>query len=436
MSASPPSTETGPPAGDAELPALPLEASGTLGRYMLLLMADVGCRGLRFAADMVLVRYFSKEIIGQLSLSQTLAVQGMGLSTCGLDTAGTRAVAAGTVAPARMAATVVMLRLVLGMTAWGTVTGLALLVPKYHAIFQLTALYGLSIITGALTIGWVAQARDRMHVVALAAIATHLGYFGGVELTVRAGWPPMAVPLLLALSEGLTAAGLWGWLLVTCGPISRGLPRADALRFLRDSLPIGGASYLRILTIGSDVLLLGLFVGDADVGLYGTGFKLYSLGISLITLYLAVLLPQLASLATRDPTSVKTATNAALRRALLAATLATPLAMFLAENVLRLLFGDSFAAATRPVQILFLAWPAYLVAGHFRTALIALGRQRQDLRLVVVATLVHVAAKLCLIPWLGINGAAWGTLFGEILLMLLAWQSCNAISRYLSSNTS
>jgi O-antigen/teichoic acid export membrane protein len=436
LSALPPSTETDLPSGDAQQLASAVEARATWGRYLLLLFADVGCRGLRFVADIVLVRHFNPETIGQLNLSQSLAVQGMGLSTCGLDTAGTRAVAAGTVAPARMAATVVMLRLVLGMIAWGIVTGLALLVPKYHAIFQLTALYGLSIITGALTIGWVAQARNRMHVVALAAIATHLGYFGGVELTAHAGWPPVAVPLLLALSEGLTAAALWGWLLLTCGPMSGGLPRPDALRFLRDSLPIGGATYLRMLTIGSDVLLLGLFVGDAEVGLYSTGFKLYSLGISLIALYLTVLLPQLATVAAHDPRSVTAATNVALRRALLAAAVATPLAMFFAENVLQLLFGAPFAAAARPVQILFLAWPAHLIAGHFRTALLALGRQGQDLRLVVAAALAHVAAKLCLIPWLGINGAAWGTLAGEIVLMLLAWQSCNAISRHLSSHRS
>jgi O-antigen/teichoic acid export membrane protein len=390
------------------------------GRYALLLLSDIACRGLRFAADVILVRHFNPEIIGQLNLSQSLAVQGMALSTCGLDTAGTRAVAAGAVPPARMAATVAALRLVLGMLAWGTVAALTWLVPRYHGILQLTVLYGLSIITGALTIGWVAQARNRMHVVALAALATHVGYFSGVELTARAGWPPQAVPLLLALSEGLAAAALWAWLALTTGALSRAMPASESLHFLRDSLPIGGAAYLRTLTIGSDVLLLGLFVSETDVGLYSTGFKLYSLGLSLITLYLAVLLPQMSAQAARKPASLQPALNTALRRSLLAAAVGTPAAWFLTGFALRLLFGPPFAAATEAVQILFLALPAHLVAGHFRTALVAVGRQRQDLGIVGAATLAHVAAKLCLIPFLGINGAAWGTLFGEIALMLLA----------------
>ena len=47
-----------------------------------------------------------------------------------------------------------------------------------------------------------------MHVVGLAMLATNVCYLGGVELTTFAGWPPIAVPLLLALSEGLVALAL------------------------------------------------------------------------------------------------------------------------------------------------------------------------------------------------------------------------------------
>lgn len=419
----PPPPTSRPPPDDAEPALATFETKSTFGPYLLLLLADIACRGLRFLADIVLVRHFTREIIGQLNLAQSLAIQGIGLSTCGLDISGTRAIAAGAVPPARMAATVVVLRLILGMLAWGAVTGLALLVPKYREVLQLTVLYGLSIITGALTIGWVAQARHQMHVVALALLATNLGYFGGVELATGAGWPPFAVPLLLGLSEGLTALGLWIWLLLTGGPLTRGLPRHDALRFLRDSLAIGGANYLRLLTMGSDVLILGLFVNDAELGLYSTGFKLFALGTSLMTMYLSVLLPQLAARASRELAALKSALAASLRRSLPLAVLATAAALLFAGIALRLLFGAPFTAATSAVQILFLAWPAQLVAGHFRTALVAQGRQQRDLRLVGAAAVVHVIAKFVLIPWLGINGAACGTLAGEIFLMLLAWQA-------------
>jgi O-antigen/teichoic acid export membrane protein len=424
------SDPTSPPAPGASSgnppPSAPAAKSkSTFVPYLLLLFSDFACRGLRFLADIVLVRHFSREMIGQLNLGQSLAIQGIGLSTCGLDTAGTRAIAAGSVPPKQMAATVVVLRLILGMITWGAVVGLALLIPKYQAVFQFTVLYGLSIMTGALTIGWVPQAQNRMHVVALAMLATNVLYFGGVELTTHVGWPPSAVPLILAVSEGLTALALWIWLILRYGPLSRGMARPEALRFLRDSLPIGGAAYVRLLINSSDVLLLGLFVSDGDLGMYSTAFKLYALGTSVIIIYLGVLLPQLAAHAARDSAAVTPALQTSLRRTLLAATVVTPAAMFFATTALRLLFGAPFVAAGPALQILFLAWPALIASGHFRIALVAHGRQRQDLRLIAAAAFAHAISKICLIPWLGINGAACGTLASEVFLMIIAGQAWN-----------
>jgi O-antigen/teichoic acid export membrane protein len=113
-------------------------------------------------------------------------------------------------------------------------------------------------------------------------------------------------------------------------------------------------------------------------------------------------------------------------RALLAAVPITLGGLVLARAVLHLLFGGNFEEATTALQILILALPLHLAAGHFRTAFVALGRQRLDLRLVAIAAVVHVAAKLLLIPRLGITGAAWGTLVGEAALLVLAWNAGRA----------
>jgi hypothetical protein len=211
---------------------------------------------------MVLVNHFEAGVYGRLLRAQNLAIQAMGLSTCGLDTAGTRDAASGAVPAPTLAATIVMLRLGLGLIGWGALAALTLLIPQYSASFQLAVLYGLSIFSGALTLGWMAQGRGRFNVVGLATLSTHLGYFCGVELTTRANWPPLCIPLLLVLSESLAAAGLWIWALRTIGPAKHPLPLGAALKLLRDSLPIGLANYLRLLTIVSDVMLLGLFVTD------------------------------------------------------------------------------------------------------------------------------------------------------------------------------
>jgi O-antigen/teichoic acid export membrane protein len=424
-----------PPAdepGSSPVESLPSKgtagSAGLFGKYALLFVADIASRGLRFFADIVLVRHFGPAVFGQLNVAQSLAVQGMSVATCGLDTAGTRDVAATPPASHSIAATVVVLRLLLGVVAWACLAGLTWIIPQYRDSLELAVLYGMSMFTAALTLGWVAQARGWVNVVALSVLATNLMYFGGVQAVALFGWPPWSAPLVLIFGELLTATGLWLWIARKIGPVRRPLPAGRMLQFLRRSLPIGGANIMRGLVVGSDVLLLGLFVGKAQVGIYSGAFKLYSLGLSLIILYFTILLPHLAS-QVRDEPTLKTGLYSALTRALLAAIPITVAGIVLSRAVLHLLFGGNFEEATTALQILILALPLHLAAGHFRSAFVALGRQRLDLRLVALAAIVHVAVKLLLIPRLGITGAASGTFVGEAALFVLAWHAGRSVLR-------
>src|SRR5262249_23660320 len=95
-------------------------------------------------------------------------------------------------------------------------------------------------------------------------------------------------------------------------------------------------------------------------------------------------------------------------------------AYYLAGTVLTTLFGAGFVVATETLHVLLLALFVNLIAGQYRTALVALGRQRQDLGAVAASALVHVAAKLVLIPLFAIAATECGTLLGELILMLAA----------------
>ena len=417
-----------PPSTDKRA-ATPGTSGGLFRRFALLASADLVSRFLRFLADILLGRHFGQVVFGGLNLAQALAVQGMQVANCGLDTLGMREAAAGGAPAERLAATIVLLRLSLGLFAWGAVAALVWFVPRYHDSFELAALYALSILTGALTVGWLAQAVGKMNIVASSILATNLVYFGGVQLALRRGWPPTSIPMILIASELLTAAGLGLWLVRAFGAHVRPLPFSSACRLLRESLPIGGANIVRTLTIGSDILLLGLFVDEGALGLYSAAFKLYSLGGAMIALYFSVLVPYLAGrLSTPERSAegnqgapiVRKATESALGPALLVATLGFPVAWFLSGRVVGLLFGPAFEGAAAPLQVLLAALPLTLAAGHFRAALVVLGRQRIDLLLVTLGAVIHVVAKWALIPQFALLGCGLGTVLGEAAVALFA----------------
>jgi O-antigen/teichoic acid export membrane protein len=415
----------------AEPPTIPGpdQAGGIFGRFTLLFGAEVACRAMRFLADIVLVRHFGQSVFGQLNVAQSLTVQGTWVATCGLNTAGVRSVAARPDAAPTIAATVVVLRCCLAAVTWGIVCAIAWAVPPYRDSLQLTALYSLSLFTGALNIAWVAQGRGDVSPLGVGLLAVHVVYVAGVQLVTALEWPLVAVPLILVGAEILTAVGVWLWVVTGIGRITRPMLLSDALRFFREALPIGGAALLRGMLPGTDVLLLGLFVAKAQVGQYSAAVKLYSLGFMILSAWFAVLLPQLSRHAAESMTRVRGAVSSGIRRTLLAAVPVTVAALLLGPAVLRLLFGPDFGEAAPALRILLLVLPLQLVSGHGRMALVALGRQRYDLGLVAVSAAVHVAAKLALIPALGMIGAAWGTFAGETALVLLTWYATHTVFR-------
>jgi O-antigen/teichoic acid export membrane protein len=135
---------------------------------------------------------------------------------------------------------------------------------------------------------------------------------------------------------------------------------------------------------------------------------------------LTVLLPHLARCAVVSRPAVGIALRTALGRSLLVAVPATVAGFFLARASLMILFGPGFDAATGILQVLLLAVFVNLIAGQYRTALVAAGCQRQDLAAVAASAVAHVAAKLILIPHFGAAGTACGTLLGEAVLMVTA----------------
>src|SRR5262249_4718379 len=152
------------------------------GRFTLLFGAEVACRAMRFLADIVLVRHFGQSAYGQLNVAQSLTVQGTWVATCGLNTAGVRSVAARPDAAPTIAATVVVLRGCPPALPGGMVCGIAWAVPPYRDSLQLTALYSLSLLTGALNIAWVAQGRGDVSPLGVGLLAAHVVYVVGVQL--------------------------------------------------------------------------------------------------------------------------------------------------------------------------------------------------------------------------------------------------------------
>ena len=92
---------------------------------------------------------------------------------------------------------------------------------------------------------------------------------------------------------------------------------------------------------------------------------------------------------------------------------------FLAPFMLQLLFGPTFVGAANALRILGAAAFLNVINNHFRYMLLATNRQHIDLRNSAITAVTHVGFKALLIPLAGIEGAAFGMLFGELSVLII-----------------
>ena len=383
-------------------------------------MADVASRGLAFLGTLLIVRAFADEAFGQLGVATTVVAYALQASTCGLDVFAVRHGARHPDQVGATASSVMAMRSALGIAAYTLLMVVCWALPSLRPIVPLVALLGLTIFTGALSLTWVPQALQQTRALAAANLAIGALYFVGVLIITRTGAPLLSVAVAQVAAEALVAVGMYRWLRARAVRLVAPLPLAEWGRVLRESAPIGASWLLRTVALGSDLVLLRLLlVSDAQIGWYNGASRLFALMMGLSAVYFTILFPRLSQRAAESPSAFRAEALGSLARVLPLALAGALGVALLAPWGLRLLFAPSFAGAATALRILGAAALVNAINNHFRYMLLATNRSHVDLRNTAVATAAHVLFKLTLIPLAGIEGAALGTLAGEITVLAL-----------------
>ena len=179
---------------------------------------------------------------------------------------------------------------------------------------------------------------------------------------------------------------------------------------LRFSLPLSMAGALFGFAERVDVLMIGLYRPEADVGLYAAASA-----ISRIPLLLAAaMMPVFSTLAAEavgrgDHAEIGRLLRLACRWMLIFALPLLVAATLYADGALGMLFGREYASAAPTLRWLVLAYTLPVLAGPVGLLLDALGKTHWSLGNMIVRTALNVALNAVLIPRWGISGAAIAT---------------------------
>ena len=186
-----------------------------------------------------------------------------------------------------------------------------------------------------------------------------------------------------------------------------------------ESLPLTLMSLFVCFISRADIMFLERFRGSQDVGLYSAAGRIVQIFTYLPQAIAASLLPVLPVIRQTNDSNAVLAVRES-RRTLLAFGIFLPvLTFFRGEDIIRLLFGESYIQAGLVFVLLSFTLPAICVGILPSNLLTAQGKQWQNLKFVLAAAVLSVSFNFLFIQKFGMIGAAITSNLTYLLLVTL-----------------
>ena len=170
-----------------------------------------------------------------------------------------------------------------------------------------------------------------------------------------------------------------------------------------------------------DTTIIGLKLGDYEVGLYSTALKIYQFTNQIMGSVLWVVMPQLSvAFAENRIVEIQRILKYVLQ---FSAVIGFPCAvgMFsLSSEMIVIVGGESYVGASMALKILSLTLIAGLASNFtFNLNLLAAARDKLCLGICLIAAVINIVTNLMLIPVFGINAAAGTTFVSQMIITLI-----------------
>jgi len=193
--------------------------------------------------------------------------------------------------------------------------------------------------------------------------------------------------------------------------------------WLHSSIPFGLSAAMQLINGRTDVLVLGMFRDDSEIGVYRVAVQLATLIIFAQQTVNAIQGPHVAHLYAAGDMKKLQKMITKSSRAIFAFSLSIVVALILLGGpIIRLAFGEQFSDAYWPLVILSIGQLVNASTGAVANVLNMTGHERDTTRIILVGAVLNVSLNFMLTPILGMVGAALGTASGLIAWNLLMWR--------------
>jgi O-antigen/teichoic acid export membrane protein len=199
--------------------------------------------------------------------------------------------------------------------------------------------------------------------------------------------------------------------------------RFESAVWRKSSIPFGMSAALQLINGKTDILALGFFQSDADVGIYRVAVQLAAVVIFGMQAVTAIQGPHIAHLyANGDMQKLQQMITRSAQVILLFAVPVVIVIVFFGEFIIRTVYGPAYEAAYIPLVILCSGQLVNAATGSVGSLLNMTGHERDTTKSVLIGAIVNVVLNLSLVPIWGITGAAIATAATLVVWNLIMWK--------------
>lgn len=184
----------------------------------------------------------------------------------------------------------------------------------------------------------------------------------------------------------------------------------DTLAWRRAVIPLALVTGLQVINAQADILILGLFRDDNEVGVYRVVVQmslLVAFGLAALT---QVVQPHFARLFSQgEMRALQRLVTQSSRTILLLAAIPAVLFLVAGEWLLSSIFGPAYGAGAMPLAILVMGQIVSASFGSVGALLNMTGHERDTMKGMAIALVANLVLNLALVPTYGAVGAALGT---------------------------
>ncbi len=198
------------------------------------------------------------------------------------------------------------------------------------------------------------------------------------------------------------------------------------------SWPIAITIVFNLIYLRADILILSLFKTSNEVGLYGAAYKIIDVLTTLPFMFAGLILPILtASWLEKNYSYFQKVMQKSLDVMIIAALPLIMGSQLLAKPVMIFIAGSEFAESGLILKPLMIGVAAIFIGTIFSHAVIAMHKQKKLIGFYAFTGISSLVAYLIFIPKFSYMGAAWVTVYSEIMIALLCAYSIFKYSHFL-----